>query len=96
MIFESLAARYASALESLERMLGRNLDRIHMLGGANRNKLLVQLTEERTGRPVTIGETESSTIGNLAIQLAASEAKAGPVTPEAVRAWAARLCTAAQ
>ncbi len=95
-IFESLAARYASALESLERMLGRNLDRIHMLGGANRNKLLVQLTEERTGRPVTIGETESSTIGNLAIQLAASEAKAGPVTPEAVRAWAARLCTAAQ
>ena len=94
-VFESLAARYASSLQSLQRMLGRKLDRIHMLGGANRNKLLVQLTEERTGLPVTIGETESSTIGNLAIQLAAGEADGKPVTPEAVRAWAARLCTPA-
>lgn len=95
-IFESLAARYASALQSLERMLGRKLDRIHMLGGANRNKLLVRLTEERTGLPVTIGETESSTIGNLAIQLAASDAEGRPITPHAVRDWAARLCAPVQ
>ena len=77
-------------------MLGRKLDRIHMLGGANRNKLLVRLTEERTGLPVTIGETESSTIGNLAIQLAASEAEGRPITPHAVRHWAARLCAPVQ
>lgn len=89
-IFESLAARYATALADLQRMLGRKLDRIHMLGGANRNKLLVQLTEQRTGLPVTIGETESSTIGNLAVQLASAESS-GPLTPESVRAWSARL-----
>jgi sugar (pentulose or hexulose) kinase len=63
-----------------------------MLGGANRNKLLVHLTEHRTGLPVEIGETESATIGNLAVQLAASEANGQPVTPQAVRQWAARLC----
>lgn len=93
-IFESLAARYAGALSDLQRMLGRKLDRIHMLGGANRNKLLVKLTEERTGLPVTIGETESSTIGNLAVQLASSEVDDRPPTPESVRTWATRLCAA--
>jgi len=91
-IFESLAARYATALEDLEEMLGRKLDRIHILGGASRNKLLTELTAQRTGLPVEIGEPESSTIGNLAVQLAASEAEGRPISPEAVRRWAALLC----
>jgi sugar (pentulose or hexulose) kinase len=55
-------------------MLGRKLESIHMIGGATRNKLLVSMTEQQTGLKVEIGETESSTIGNLAVQLAASEA----------------------
>ncbi|MGD1064240.1 MAG: FGGY-family carbohydrate kinase, partial [Terracidiphilus sp.] len=91
-IFESLALRYASALTNLEKMLGRKLDRIHMIGGATRNKLLIELTEKQTGLKVEIGETESSTVGSLAIQLAASEAAGERVTPEAVRKWAMRLC----
>ncbi len=91
-IFESLAARYASAIADLERMLGRKLQRIHILGGASRNKLLNRLTEQRTGLPVETGHSESSTIGNLAIQLAASEANGQPISTEAVRQWATRLC----
>ena len=91
-IFESLALRYASALANLEKMLGRKLDRIHMIGGATRNKLLIELTEKQTGLKVEIGETESSTVGSLAIQLAASEAAGERVTPEAIRKWAKVLC----
>jgi rhamnulokinase len=91
-IFESLARRYASATANLEKMLGRKLERIHMIGGATRNKLLVSLTEQLTGLSVEIGETESSTIGNLAVQLAASEAAGGAVTAAAIRKWATRLC----
>jgi rhamnulokinase len=91
-IFESLALRYASALANLEKMLDRKLDRIHMIGGATRNKLLIELTEKQTGLKVEIGETESSTVGNLAIQLAASEAAGERVTPAAVRKWAGVLC----
>jgi rhamnulokinase len=91
-IFESLAMRYAAALANLEKMLGRRLTGIHMLGGANRNKLLVQLTEKRTGLPVEIGQTESTTIGNLAVQLAASESNGQSLSSEAIRQWAARLC----
>ena len=91
-IFESLALRYASATANLEKMLGRKLERIHMIGGATRNKLLVELTEQRTGLKVEIGETESSTIGNLAVQLAASEAAGGRITPAGARKWATHLC----
>jgi rhamnulokinase len=92
LIFESLAARYAQALASLERMLDRKLTAIHMLGGANRNQLLVKLTEQRTGLPVEIGETESTTIGNLAVQLAASDADGQPIRPEGIHEWARLLC----
>ena len=92
LIFESLAARYASALSSLEHMLGRKLTRIHILGGASRNKLLTQLTAQRTGLPVEIGHPESTTIGNFAVQLAASEAVGQPIDPASIRNWAAVLC----
>jgi rhamnulokinase len=92
LIFESLASRYAQALGSLEKMLGRKLTAIHMLGGANRNKLLVQLTEQRTGLPVEIGETESTTIGNFAVQLAASDTNGQPIRPETIHEWARSLC----
>jgi rhamnulokinase len=91
-IFESLALRYASATANLEKMLGRKLERIHMIGGATRNKLLIELTERETGLKVEIGEAESSTVGNLAAQLAASEAGGGRVTQGAIREWAKRLC----
>jgi rhamnulokinase len=91
-IFESLAARYASALSSLEKMLGRKLQRIHILGGASRNKLLTELTAQRTGLPVEIGHPESTTIGNFAVQLASNDANGQPLSANSVREWADQLC----
>lgn len=92
LIFESLAGRYATALAHLEQMLDRKLDRIHVLGGGCRNKVLIELTAARTGLPVEAGEAESSTIGNFAVQLAAAEANGRPINAEGVRHWAAQLC----
>jgi len=91
-IFESLASRYAGALKNLQEMLGRKLDRIHVLGGGSKNRLLTELTAERTGMQVEAGEAESSTIGNFAVQLAASEARGKKLGTEDVRRWAAVLC----
>jgi rhamnulokinase len=91
-IFESLAARYATALGNLEKTLGRKLERIQMIGGATRNKLLIELTEKRTGLKVEVGKTESATVGNLAAQLAASQADGARVTVAAIREWAKVLC----
>ncbi len=90
-IFESLAARYAIALADLEEMLQRKLRRIHIIGGASRNRLLADLTAEHTCLPVDCGHPESSTIGNFAVQLAASEEPNGRVTREGVRRWAGLL-----
>jgi rhamnulokinase len=87
-IFESLANRYASALAHLEHMLGRKLERIHVLGGGSRNKLLTELTAQRTGLPVDTGDPESSTVGNFAVQLAASESAGKKLDAESVRRWA--------
>jgi rhamnulokinase len=91
-IFESLALRYASALRSLEHMLNNSIRRVHILGGGSLNRLLTRLTAERTGLPVETGNVESSTIGNFAVQMAASEAGGGTLQREAVRRWARELC----
>ncbi len=90
-IFESLADRYSFALSSLEKLLDRTLDRVHILGGASRNRLLTELTAQRTHRPVETGHPESSTLGNFAVQLAANESDGQSVTAEAVRKWAELL-----
>jgi rhamnulokinase len=95
LIFESLAMRYASALEDLQRILGRKLHAIHVIGGASRNQLLADLTSARSGLPVTCGHPESSTIGNFAMQLASDEGDDGPISRECVRRWAGRLVDAA-
>ncbi len=91
-IFESLAQRYATALASLEKMLDNSIRRIHILGGGSLNQLLTRLTAERTGLAVEAGNVESSTVGNFAVQMAASEAHGGPLRTEAVRRWAQQLC----
>jgi rhamnulokinase len=93
-IFESLANRYASALIKLQQILGRRLNRVHILGGGSRNRLLTRLTAEKTGLKVETGSAESSTIGNFAVQLASTETDGGPLKAEAVRRWASMLCEA--
>ena len=91
LIFESLAARYATAIADLEQILRRKLTRIHIIGGASRNRLLADLTAQRTGLPVDCGHPESSTIGNLAVQLAACEGPTGPIHADNLRRWARHL-----
>ncbi len=91
-IFESLANRYASALRSLEHMLGNSITRIHILGGGSLNQLLTRLTAEHTGLPVETGNVESSTVGNFAVQLASSEVQSGRLETSSIREWAERLC----
>ena len=90
-IFESLASRYAAVLQSLEHILGRKLNRIHVLGGGSLNQLLTQLTELHTGLPVETGNVESSTVGNFAVQMAVSEAPGKPLSSDSVRNWAKKL-----
>ncbi|MBC7235950.1 MAG: rhamnulokinase [Chloroflexi bacterium] len=68
---ESLALKYRWALEKLEKMLGRRLEVIHVVGGGSQNRLLCQLTADATGRPVVGGPVEATAIGNILMQILA-------------------------
>lgn len=63
-VLQSLAARYKQVLESLEKVTGRSIEVIHIVGGGSRNKLLNQLTADVTGRRVIAGPAEATAAGN--------------------------------
>jgi len=67
-ILESLALRYRQVLESLESLLGSRIERIHIVGGGSRNRVLNQFVADATGRPVIAGPAEATAAGNVAVQ----------------------------
>ncbi|NLX37489.1 MAG: rhamnulokinase [Chloroflexi bacterium] len=67
-ILESLALKYRWTLDKLERMQGRRLDTIHVVGGGSQNRLLCQLTADATQRVVVAGPVEATATGNVLLQ----------------------------
>jgi rhamnulokinase len=67
-ILESLALRYRQVLESLEKLSGRTIAVIHIVGGGSRNMVLNQLVADCTGRRVVAGPSEATALGNLLVQ----------------------------
>jgi rhamnulokinase len=65
---ESLALEYRWVAERLEKLLGRSLPIIHIIGGGSQNSLLNQFSANATGREVIAGPVEATAIGNLLIQ----------------------------
>ena len=93
-IFHSLAARYAEVLSSIVKVTGKKIKRLFIVGGGSKNALLNRLTAEYTGLEVLVGSSESTTIGNFAIQLAALEGdwtEPIGVTRAGVMKWAEQL-----
>jgi rhamnulokinase len=96
LILHSLAARYAAVLANATSISGKTFKRIYIVGGGSKNNVLNQLTARATGLHVLTGSTESATVGNFAIQLAALEGKYTNdvgVAANAVAEWAAILAT---
>ena len=67
-ILESLAERYKQVLASIEKLTGRRIRIIHIVGGGSQNRLLNQLAADITGRVVIAGPMEATAIGNVLIQ----------------------------
>ncbi len=67
-LFESLALRYATAVEELAGVADRRIEAIHVIGGGAKNKFLSQLTAGATGRIVRAGPVEATAIGNIVVQ----------------------------
>jgi rhamnulokinase len=73
---------------------GKKLKRLFVVGGASQNDFLNRLTEEATGLELNRGSTESSTIGNFAVQLAVLQGSRNATTGAdayQVSRWAARF-----
>jgi rhamnulokinase len=68
LILESLAASYRKVLGNLETLIGRRINRIHIVGGGSRNELLNQLAANTTERTVIAGPAEATAAGNVLVQ----------------------------
>ncbi len=67
-ILDSLAATFAARIADAERLSGKQVDVIHMVGGGSQNQLLCQLVADAAGRPVVAGPVEATALGNLLVQ----------------------------
>jgi rhamnulokinase len=65
---ESLALKCRWVLGLAEKMRGRPVGVIHVVGGGSRNLALCQFTADATGRPVMAGPAEATATGNILVQ----------------------------
>jgi len=68
-VYHSLANSYNEAVKTIERVSGKQIDLINIIGGGSKDKYLNELTKEYTGKRVLAGPTEATAIGNLIAQL---------------------------
>jgi rhamnulokinase len=71
-ILLSLACKYRWVIERLEAVTGREVRRIHVIGGGARNTLLCELTADICGREVLAGPIEATALGNVLVQARAA------------------------
>ena len=67
-ILDSLAVAFAEAVSDAERLSGRPVEVVHLVGGGSQNALLCQLTADTVGRPVVAGPVEATALGNVLVQ----------------------------
>jgi rhamnulokinase len=75
-VLESLALKYGTVLDTLGRVTGRRVARLHIVGGGSRNDLLDQMTADVCGVPVVAGPAEATALGNILVQAMADGAVA--------------------
>ncbi len=68
-IYRSLAKCYGKTVKELEKIIGKEYDSIHIIGGGSNASYLNQLTADATGKTVYAGPAEATAIGNLMAQM---------------------------
>lgn len=67
--YESLACSYAITLEDAQKISGRNFEKVYIVGGGAASSILLRLMSGYTEKPVVVCFGESTSMGNLAVQL---------------------------
>lgn len=68
-VYESIAASYNRAVQTIESLTGEEVKKIHIMGGGCKDRYLNRLTARVTGKPVLAGPVEATALGNLLSQM---------------------------
>ena len=71
-ILDSLALAHRRAIAEAQRLSGRSVEVVHIVGGGSYNELLCQLTADACDLPVVAGPAEATALGNLCVQARAA------------------------
>ncbi|MEI0797756.1 rhamnulokinase family protein [Brachyspira intermedia] len=70
-VYNSLAESYAKYINSLKKLLNKDIKKLCIVGGGTRDKLICELTKEKTNLTVSIGPIECTATGNILSQFKA-------------------------
>ncbi|TAK98683.1 MAG: rhamnulokinase [Verrucomicrobia bacterium] len=65
---ESLALFYRITMRQLEKLTGKKIKQLHIVGGGSKNALLNQFAANSLQIPVVVGPTECTALGNVLVQ----------------------------
>ena len=72
-IFRSLALRYRQVVEILQSMCDFPIKKLHVIGGGSLNKYLMQYAATALNMPVICGPVEGTALGNVLMQIKATD-----------------------
>lgn len=68
LIYDSLAAKYATVFAKLQEIAPFPIEVLHIIGGGCKNNLLNQMTADACGVKVVAGPSEGTALGNVMVQ----------------------------
>ena len=68
-IYESMVNKYIEVKTDIEKILHKNFERIHIIGGGAKSSVLTSMIANKMGVAVKAGPYESSALGNILLSL---------------------------
>lgn len=68
-VYHSLAQSYSDAVLEIEKISGKTIELINIVGGGSKDRYLNSLTRKYTGKKVLAGPVEATATGNIICQL---------------------------
>lgn len=70
-IYESLALKYREVFDEVMDCVGKNYEKVHIVGGGSQAAILCQMVADASGKEVVAGPVEATVIGNCLVQMLA-------------------------